>query len=83
MLDVGHAAVAEFQGVSVTYFSQLVARRERSVNEVDKLSTDVGFDVFVIWWIEPYNISSSLALLRWWTLWWRLILQSVGVPAFS
>ena len=63
LLDVGHAAVAEFQGVSVEYFPQLVARRERSVNEADTLSTDV--DVFVIWWVEPYNISSLLALLRW------------------
>ena len=40
-----------------------MARRERSVDEADKLSPDVGFDVFVIWWFEPYNISSSLALL--------------------
>ena len=42
LLDVGHAAVAEFQGVSVKYFPQLVARRERSVNEADELSTDAA-----------------------------------------
>ena len=33
--------------VSVKYLPQLVARRERSVNEADKLSTDVGFDVLL------------------------------------
>ena len=71
MLDVGHAAVAEFQGVSVEYFPQLVARRERSVDDADNLS-DVGFDVLVIWWVEPYNISSWLAFLRWWSLRLRL-----------
>ena len=83
MLEVGHAAVAEFQGVSIEYFPQLVARRERSVDEADKLSSDVGFRVFVIWWVEPYNISASLALLRWWSLWWRFEIQSVRVPPFS
>ena len=60
-----------------------MARRERSVDEADKLSSDVAFDLFVIWRVEPYNISSSLALLSWWSLWWRLELQSVRVPAFS
>ena len=64
LLDVGKAAVAEFQGVSVEYFSQPMACRERSVDEADELSFDVSFDVSVIWWIEPYNISSSLAFLR-------------------
>ena len=72
LFDVGHAAVAEFQGVSVEYFPQLVARRERSVDEAYKLSSDVGFDVHVIWWVEPYNISSSRAFLPWRFLWWRL-----------
>ena len=38
-----------------------MASRERSVDEADELSSDVGFDVFVIWRVEPYNISSSLA----------------------
>ena len=64
LLDIGHVAVAEFQGVSVEYFSQLMACRERSVDEADELSSDVSFDVFVIWWGEPYNISSALAFLR-------------------
>ena len=64
LLDVGHAAVAEFPGVSVEYFSQPMACRERSVDEADELSSDVSFDISVIWWVEPYNISSSLSFLR-------------------
>ena len=60
-----------------------MAHRERSLDEADKLSSDVGFDIFVIWWVEPYNISLSLALLCWWSLWWSLELQSVCVTAFS
>jgi len=77
LLDVGHAAVAEFQGVAIEYFPLLVARRERSVDETDELFCDVGSDILVIWWIEPYNISLLLALLLCWSL------QFVRVPAFS
>ena len=32
-----------------------MACRERSVDEADELSSDVSFDVSVIWWVEPYN----------------------------
>ena len=39
-----------------------MACRERSVDEADELSSSVGFDAFVIWWVEPYNISSSLPI---------------------
>ena len=83
MFDVGHAAVAEFHGVSIEYFPQLVARRERSVDEADELFSDVRSDVLVIWWVDPYNIFSSLALLRCWYLWRRPELQFVRVPALS
>ena len=71
LLDVGHSAVAELYGVSVETFRQFVARWERSFNKADERTCDVGFDVFVIWWIKPYSISSSFAFLRWWLLrWW-------------
>ena len=59
LLDVGHAAVAELYGVPVENFPQFVARWERSFNEADERTSDVGFDAFVIWWIKPYNISLS------------------------
>ena len=63
LLDIGHAAVAELYGVPVENFPQLVARWERSFNEADERTSDVGFDAFVIWWIKPYNISLSFAFL--------------------
>ena len=53
LLDVGHAAVAEFQGVKIEYFPQLVARRKGSVDEADEFFSDVGSDVLVIWWVKP------------------------------
>ena len=52
LLDVGHAAVAELYGVPVENFPQFVARWERSFNEADECTSDVGFDAFVIWWIK-------------------------------
>ena len=52
LLDVGHAAVAELYGVPVENFPQFVARWERSFNEADERTSDVGFDAFVIWWIH-------------------------------
>ena len=52
LLDVGHAAVAELCGVPVESFPQFVARSERSFNEADERTSDVGFDAFVIWWIH-------------------------------
>ena len=63
LLDVGHAAVAELYGVPVENFPQFVARWERSFNEADERTSNVGFDAFVIWWIKPYNISLSFAFL--------------------
>jgi len=81
LLDVGHAAVAEFQSVSVKYFPQFMARGKRSIDEADEGSSDVGFDILVIWWVEPYNISSPFAILCLWSLWWRLEFQFVCVPA--
>ena len=48
LLDVGHAAVAELYGVPVENFPQFVARWERSFNEADERSSDVGFDAFVM-----------------------------------
>ena len=44
LLDVGHAAVAELYGVPVENFPQFVARWERSFNEADERTSDVGFD---------------------------------------
>ena len=45
------------------YFPQFVVCRKRSIDEADERSSDVGFDVFVIRRVEPYNISSSHAFL--------------------
>ena len=63
LLDVGHAAVAELYGVPVENFPQFVARLKRYFNKADERTSDVGFDVFVIWWIKPYNISLSFEFL--------------------
>jgi len=43
--------------------SQFVARWKRSFDKADELTPDVVFDVSVIWWIKPYNISPAFALL--------------------
>ena len=63
LLDVGHVAVAEFQSVSVKYFPQFAARRRRSIDEADERSSDVGLDILVIWWIEPYNVVCVFVLV--------------------
>ena len=38
--------------------------REVLVNETLKYSTDVGFHIDTIWWIEPYNFSITILSLR-------------------
>ena len=63
LLDVEHAAVSELYGVPVENFPQFVARGKRSFNKADERTSGVGFDVFVIWWIKPYNISLSFAFM--------------------
>ena len=35
--------------------------RKRSIDAADERSSDVGFDVFVIRRVQPYNVSSSHA----------------------
>ena len=63
--------LGKLYGVSVETFRQFVARWKRSFNKADERTSDVGFDVFVIWWIKPYNISLSFAFLSWGLLrWW-------------
>ena len=56
-LTLGNAAVAELYGVRVENFPPSVARWKRSFNKADERTSDVGFDVFVVWWIKLYNIS--------------------------
>ena len=34
------------------------------VNEIEKLSADVGLDVFAVWRVEPGNTAMSLASVR-------------------
>ena len=63
LFDVGHAAVAELYGVPVENFPQFVACWKRSFNKADERTSNVGFDVFVVWWTTPYNISLSFAFL--------------------
>ena len=63
--------LGKLYGVSVETFLQFVARWKRSFNKADERTSDVGFDVFVIWSIKPYNISLSFAFLSWGLLrWW-------------
>ena len=46
-LYVGHAVEAELYGVPVENFPQFVARWERSFNEADERTSDVGFDALL------------------------------------
>ena len=61
---VCHGAVAYFYCVSVKYFVEFPGCWEMLVNEIQKLSANVGLDVFVVWRIEPGNIAMSLASVR-------------------
>lgn len=58
-----------------------MAHGKRSIDEADESSSGVGFDILVIWWVEPFNISSPFAVLCWWSLWWRLEFQFVCIPS--
>ena len=44
-------------------FLSLWPAGKRSFSKADERTSDVGFDVFVVWWIKPYNISLSFAFL--------------------
>ena len=53
---VWHAAVDQFDGVSVENFPPFVASWKAFVSEADEHSSYISFDVSVEWWIKPYYI---------------------------
>ena len=53
-----HVTVTYFQCISIEYFIQFMI----SWN-VEECFFDVGFNILVIRWIEPYNIVSSVPVV--------------------
>jgi len=64
VLDVGAAAVAQFNVVLVEYFIQLVVERELRFEDFEELLSDVGGVALTIRWIEPYDIASAGSFAR-------------------
>ena len=52
---IWHATVANLDIVSIEKLAVFMMSRELLVNETYQYSTDVGFHIDTIWWIEPYN----------------------------
>ena len=59
-----HGAVTYFYHVSVEYFVEFTGCREMLVNETEKLSANVGLDVFAVWRVVPGSIAMSLPSVR-------------------
>ena len=56
LLYIVHTTIAYFHCVSIDYLVQLVVFWEVFVEERYELSSDVAFDVFAVWWVEPGDI---------------------------
>ena len=63
LAHVRHATVAEFNGVSVNQFVEVVVRWEVPVQYVKELTADVGCNVRAVWRVEPGYVSFSAPLL--------------------
>ena len=65
LLDVGHAPVTQFKGVSVANFVQYVSWRESLFQNGKELGTNVALDIAAPWGVKPSYISIlSFAFLR-------------------
>ena len=68
LFHVRCTAIAQFDGVSVKYFPQLVASSWKTcVDKADERSSYIRFNVSVKRRVKPYDISTSVLLL-WWSL---------------
>ena len=57
-----HAAVTDFCVVPIEYFLKWVALKEMLIYQGEKSVTDVGADIFVVWWVVPqYVVSLSMS----------------------
>ena len=67
---VAVAAETHFDCVSVEYFVVFVVSWEILVDEFQEAGADLGDDVFVIWWIEPYYFPLSIVIggIIWWVV---------------
>ena len=59
---VAHAAVATFDGVPIKQFVIPVLLWEMLVDKRKETSGYISCDVFVVWWVKPYDFSLSIAL---------------------
>ena len=62
LAHVRHATIAEFNGVSVNQFVEVVVRWEVPVQYVEELMAD-GCNVGALWRVEPGYVSFSAPLL--------------------
>ena len=60
-MNVGHATVTQLQGISVKYFMERIVFREAIINCLQEFVSDIRFDIRVVRWIKPYNVSVSSA----------------------
>ena len=59
--NVGHATVTQLQGISVKYFMARIVFRGAIINCLEEFVSDIRFDISVVRWIKPYNVSVSSA----------------------
>ena len=64
---IWHPTVADIDIASIAVF---MMSWEVLINETWKYSTDVGFHIDTIWWIEPYIF--SITIPSWWGCWSEL-----------
>ena len=63
-LHVWHAAVADFDSVSVEDFSELIVMWEASVDDLEEPLANVGANIGTVRGVEPDDVSASVLTLR-------------------
>jgi hypothetical protein len=63
-MNVGHATVTQLQGISVKYFMERIVFREAIINCLEEFVSDIRFDIRVVRWIKPYNVSKIPCFLN-------------------
>ena len=57
---IGHAAVGQFNIISVEKLFEIVVRAEVFIYKLQESSSNVSRDRFIVWWVEPYYVPFSL-----------------------
>ena len=60
---ISHAAIAAFYFVLVKQLMMPVSTRDMLSHYLQELLADIGGDILIIWWIEPYDIVALLSLV--------------------